>query len=94
MNEPTYEFVKGKGWVIITHETCRVTIKGRNATIINRLPSPGEYVTHIGVGSIADKQNPGFEGHCRWLAANNWFSLFNGQEFSKHYYNYTVVFDD
>lgn len=94
MTEPVYEYVKGKGWIIPEYRQKEVTFKdGRRALIIDRPPRVGEYEASLGKGSFADETNPGFEGHCRWIARANWNSLHTGEyRLKPNYYHYTVVF--
>lgn len=43
MTEPTYEYVKGTGWVPRTYETLTRVIGNWEVTLILRKPEAGEY---------------------------------------------------
>lgn len=42
-DEPTYEYIKGQGWVPSTHETFTGIIGKWHVTLIKRKPEIGEY---------------------------------------------------
>ena len=94
MNEPEYNYIKGKGWCLNEYEQLDVTFRnGRKAKIVNRPPNVGELYTYIGQGSIAAKKyGDNFEGHCRWLNETNW--VFEGTPIVslEHHHIYTVIF--
>ena len=41
-DEPTYEFVKGQGWVVTRYTSASKIYDGSRFTAIRRLPGPGE----------------------------------------------------
>lgn len=90
--EPVYEYIKGQGWVANGCESVHVVFKnGRSATIYNREPKDGEDHTSIGKGSpAAHSHGNNFEGHCKWIAAANWY---NTGIMAGSVHTYTVVFD-
>ena len=48
MDEPTYTYLKGQGWVITQCDAVSgITAAGRSFTILNRLPNAGEYFIHV-----------------------------------------------
>lgn len=68
MNEPIYEFVKGKGWVVQTLSIITLG-DGTRVSIEQRLPLPGEFYWVVCNGSyVSYKYGLGAESVGRWLA--------------------------
>ena len=43
MTEPTYTFVKGKGWIVQTHEEHVFELEGHKIVLARRTPEIGEH---------------------------------------------------
>lgn len=56
MTEPTYEFVKGQGWVARTHEVHTFEAFGHVITLERRNPEIGEFY-YMGKESFASIEN-------------------------------------
>lgn len=42
-NEPTYHYVKGKGWIPLSHDTRTIDILKWRVTVYNEPPQIGDY---------------------------------------------------